>query len=224
MHLADNTFNVAQDMAFDPFGKTLYVTLQDPVALNTALTAVDIASRQTERKLNLNGLSKGVVMNYYGTHLYVAVDAILAQSSDIRVLNNPTNELVSIRWPISLSDGPPHWSRGRTYWEIFTAVPSGSLSSSIQTPWISERWRWMRLRKRRCPSPTTMWCRSRSRALPSRAPPISAAPASAGQVRPIYPYRKTAASIRHWALVNIALWKSLSCRILRARMAQDWSI
>src|SRR3569832_2388168 len=79
MHLADNTFNVAQDMAFDLFVKTLYVTLQDPVALNTALTAVDIASRQTERKLILNGLSKGVVMNYYGPHLYVAVDAILAQ-------------------------------------------------------------------------------------------------------------------------------------------------
>src|SRR3569832_1865608 len=172
MHLADNTFNVAQDMAFDPFGKTLYVTLQDPVALNTALTAVDIASRQTERKLILYGLSKGVGMNNFGTHLYVAVDAILAQSSDIRVLNNPTNALVSICWPISLSDGPPHWSRGRTYWEIFTAVPSGSLSSSIQTPWISERWRWMRLRGGRGPAPAAGGGRARARAGPAGAPPI----------------------------------------------------
>src|SRR3569832_1755076 len=113
MHLADNTFNVAQDMAFDPFGKTLYVTLQDPVALNTALTAVDIASRQTERKLILNGLSKGVVMNYYSTKLYVAVDAILAQFSDIRFMNNPTNLLVSIGGAGARAGGPRRGGRGR---------------------------------------------------------------------------------------------------------------
>src|SRR3569832_276308 len=103
MHLADNTINVDQDMAFDPFGKTLYETLQDPEALNTAQTAVDIASRQTERKLNLNGLSKGVVIKYYGTHLYVAVDAILAQSSDIRALFFFFFVFVLFCWLFSLS-------------------------------------------------------------------------------------------------------------------------
>lgn len=126
IHLADGAYGLARDMVFNPTGTTLYVTLQDSAAVKTALVVVDIANRSVQRKLAMNGLPKGLGIDYYGTHLYVATDApawtcarlydvavddfstissveldhgvdgLLMRAGDIYILNSAIGELIPI--------------------------------------------------------------------------------------------------------------------------------
>ncbi len=88
IQLADASYTQAQDMAFDHAGQTLYITLQDPLALRTALLRLDVTQRKPESTLTLDGLPKGLQLSRYDeNHIYVLVDTPLSVCASLHVVD-----------------------------------------------------------------------------------------------------------------------------------------